>query len=229
MHFSRVQAHGDWGSAVLKRIRDQFVGDDPELLGRGSVKGLGVDLDRNRHWSPDRDAVEQRTCIDGLVGLCQQPMDGRDRVDAGGGIVEGTTVTALRTAEQEEVGGGLEVVLDPVIGLRRQYALELGTGGGARVRGRFASDRSREDEYGCYRGCEQREPHCGCSGRERDERGRERAGSGADGEPEPAAPADLDDRDERDREEEEEREVRAAGEYEHRDESDQSSGPEVEE
>ena len=99
MLLSRAQAHGDWGRTVLKRVRDQLVGDDPEFLGCGSVEGYGLDLDSDRHRSPARDAVEQSTCLDGVVGLCQQPVDDRDRLDAGGGVVEGSTVTALRTAE----------------------------------------------------------------------------------------------------------------------------------
>src|SRR6266571_357449 len=98
-------------------------------------------------------------------------MHDRDRLNAGCGVVEGATVAALRTAEQEEIRGSLEVVLDPVIRLCRQCARELGAGCGALARGRFAADRSGEDEYGCDCGCNEREPHCCWPGRERDERG----------------------------------------------------------
>jgi hypothetical protein len=95
----RVQAHGDWWGTMLKRIRDQLVGDDPELLGGGSVEDCGLGLDCDRHWSPARDAVEQGACVDKVIGLCQQPVNGRDRLDTSGGVVESTTVSALWTAE----------------------------------------------------------------------------------------------------------------------------------
>src|SRR6478672_4812023 len=102
-----VQAHGDWWGTMLKRIRDQLVGDDSELLGGRSVEHCRLDLDGDRHRRPVRDAVEQGACVDKVVGLCQQPVNGRDRLDTSGGVVESTTVSTLRTAEEEEVGGGL--------------------------------------------------------------------------------------------------------------------------
>jgi len=96
---SRVQAHGDRRGTVLERIRDQLVGDDPELLSRSRVQGCVFGLDCDRDWRPVRDAVEQGACVDEVVGLCQQPVNGRYRVDAGGGVVKSTTVAALWTAK----------------------------------------------------------------------------------------------------------------------------------
>jgi hypothetical protein len=95
----RVQAHGDWWGTMLKGIHDQLIGDDSEPLGGRSVEDRGLGLDCDRHWSPVRDAVEQGACIDKVIGLCQQPVNGRDRLDTSGGVVESTTVSALRTAE----------------------------------------------------------------------------------------------------------------------------------
>ena len=100
--------------------------------------------------------------------------------------------------------------------------------GGVLVGGSFATDRSREDERDRDGGRDEREPHRGRAGRERNERDRERAGRRADGEPEGAPPTALHDGDERDREEEEQREVRASGEDEYRDEADQPTRPDVE-
>jgi len=141
MVFSRVQLNADWRGTVLKRVRDQLVGDDPDFLGCGCVEGGGLGLDSNWYRCSVRDAGEQGSCLDGIVGLCEQPVDDGDRLDAGGGVVEGATITVLGAAEQEEVGGGLEVVLDPVICLCRQCAGEFGAGGGALVPDCLAADR----------------------------------------------------------------------------------------
>src|SRR5439155_3406934 len=101
MVFSRVQLNADWRDTVLKRVRDQLVGDDPDFLGCGCVEGGGLGLDSNWYRCSVRDAGEQGSCLDGIVGLCEQPVDDGDRLDAGGGVVEGATITVLGTAEQE--------------------------------------------------------------------------------------------------------------------------------
>ena len=150
---------------MLTGIRDQLVGDDPELLGGRRVEGEGFDFDRDGQWGALRDAAEQGACVHWIVGLGEQPVNGRDRADPGGGLVEGPSCVAVRTAEQEEVGNGLEVVLDPVIRLFGQCALELRAGGGSLVSGRLTADRSRKHERDCYGGCYEGEPHRSRAGR----------------------------------------------------------------
>ena len=64
---------------------------------------------------------EQPLCLDGRPAvLGEQPVQRRDRVDAGGGLVEGAAVAIFGAAEQEQVGDRLQVVLDPVIRLGRR-------------------------------------------------------------------------------------------------------------
>src|ERR1700720_4576025 len=99
MLLAGVQPHGDRESPVLIGIRDQLVRNDPKFLGRGGVESCWIGLHCDWHRSPIGDALEQGICFYWVVGLGQQPVDDGDRLNAGGGVVEGTAVTALRTTE----------------------------------------------------------------------------------------------------------------------------------
>ena len=220
---ARGQSHDERGLAVLEGVRDQLVRDDSEFLGGRSVERTGAASTTTGTGAPSAMLRRSAPRIDVIFGLGQQPVHGRDRADARGRVVERLTVAAVRAAEQEQVGHGLEVVLDPVARFFRERALEVCACGSSSVRRRLAANRPHEDERHSDRGCEQSEPHRRRAGRERDERCDDQAGPGTDGKPEPAAPTHLHDRDERNGEEEEQREARAARNDEQRNEPDQSS------
>ena len=155
-------------------------------------------------------------------------MDGRDRADARGRVVERRPVPAGRTTEEEQIGHRLQVVLDPVTRFLRQRPLELGARGGPLVRRCFTANRSREQERHADDSRDESKAHHRRAGGQRSQRSCNRARPRADAEPEAAAPPGLHDRDEGDRQEQQQGEVRAAVDDEQRDECDQPATPQIE-
>ena len=156
---SAAELHDDRRSAVPEGVRDQLVGDESELLSCRRVERDGLGVDDDRHRSSVGDAREQRAGVHRVLGLGQQPVHCRDRADPGCGLVEGAAVAVLRTSEQEEVGNGLEVVLDPVIRFGRERALLLGAGDCTLVGSGLTADRPRDDERDSDRRCNEGQPH----------------------------------------------------------------------
>ena len=200
----------------------------PSFCAVEASSAIGGCVDDDRHGNAIGDAAQECACIDAIFGFREQPVHGRDRADACGSVIKRLARAAVGAAEQQQIGDGLQIVLDPVICFPRERALEVCASGGSAVSGRLTANRADEDERDSDGSCEQSEPHRCRAGREGDERGNDRACAAADGEPEPAAPTNLHYRDERNGEEKEEREARAARNDEQRDEGDQPSRPKIE-
>ena len=138
-------------------------------------------------------------------------------------------VAAVRAAEQEQVGHCLEVVLDPVVRLLRERALELGA-----RRGRSCAAASRRivrasTSATATAAATSASRIAVAPAEQRDEASRRRAGRRADGEPEACGASRIwTTAMNGNGEEQEQREVRAAGDDEQRDEPDQPARPEIE-
>jgi hypothetical protein len=91
--------------------------------------------------------------------LTEQVVYCGDSADALGGVVEGPRGGARRAAEQEEVGDGLQAVLDPMVALCQQGVLQLGAGVGVGASGGLTSRQAAEDDRQQRRGREERDAH----------------------------------------------------------------------
>jgi hypothetical protein len=78
------------------------------------------------------------------VRLRQQAVNGRDRADARGRLVERVSVCSVGAGEEQQVGRRLEVVLDPVVCLLRKRSFERDARRGVPVRSGLCADRAHE-------------------------------------------------------------------------------------
>ncbi len=59
-----LEPHDDRRRAVLEGVRDELVGDDPELLGGRRVERDRLGFDRHRHRRAGGDAAQERGAVD---------------------------------------------------------------------------------------------------------------------------------------------------------------------
>jgi hypothetical protein len=120
---------------VLEGVRDELVGDHPDLLRDCGVEVDRIGFDDGSGVDGPSDGSQDRPCPHGsAAGLGEQPVHRGDAADADGGVVERAPAFALRAGEQEEIGDRLEAVLDAVVGLGEKAVLELRASSRARPR-----------------------------------------------------------------------------------------------